>query len=383
MPTITSSNPLLQRDAESNSSSLFYQQTAAELLEEGGWTPMTCTAMSKTKAVARLPSSASLCSINEEENEKESASSTLDTTPVPPQAIVNTPVAEVKEAQPAKVTAEPQQEPKKVDPDHYNMSDVPLPKGYSVRQLRALAENNGKGAVQKLMKLATETEGWIPNGTHKGVACEMKNVGEDNMFVCRGTVNFGSKFNAFDFLDYIRNWDSIQQYDPMFSEGRILCEFDWATAVTYMSFKGMLLFDGRDFVTSAHAEVVDERTVAQAATAFELWPEAQAPSNGKRSVRMNVAMAGFVLKHLEDGTLQVTSVMVADLKLKLPKKVMEKAPFLVDQPAALGKIKTLMYKEGVKVNPLRPWDLVEKVKPLAGDVRTEAEAVRRKYHVRA
>uniref|UniRef100_A0A0G4G6S8 START domain-containing protein n=1 Tax=Chromera velia CCMP2878 TaxID=1169474 RepID=A0A0G4G6S8_9ALVE len=296
--------------------------------------------MIKIKDTASAP--VSVCTVAVDESDHESAGSTLGSQESP-QVPNLTPVAQGEQLwegpeRATQMKAEQRVRPH-TDPDAYIMSDVPLPRGYSVRQLRELAESNGKGAVQRIMKLATETEGWVSNGTHKGVTCEMKPTGDDHYFVCRGRLNFGTKFNAFDFIDFIHKWENARKYDHMLSEGPSM------------------------------------------STSFDAWPEPQAPSTGKRAVRMHVATAGYVFRHLEDGSMEVTTLMVADMKVKLPKKVMDRAPFLTEQPSSLGKIKALMYKEGVRVNPLRPWDLVASLKPLAEDVRTETEAVRRKYHI--
>mmetsp|Transcript_12749 Transcript_12749/g.24822 ORF Transcript_12749/g.24822 Transcript_12749/m.24822 type:complete len:425 (-) Transcript_12749:257-1531(-) len=87
--------------------------------------------------------------------------------------------------------------------DSYFTSDIPLPKGIPVRELRELAEKNSRGAPEALYEFLFNENGWAPNGTHKGVVCERMEVEGNEWLGCRGKMNLGKAIDPLDIRDIL------------------------------------------------------------------------------------------------------------------------------------------------------------------------------------
>lgn len=140
-----------------------------------------------------------------------------------------------------------------------------------------------------------------------------------------------------------------------------------------MAFRGMLIYAGRDFKKVSYTKQLDKNTVVQAViSAGDAWPD---PSHRSRKlVRATAHIGGHVFRVLEDGSLEVTFVMQADFHVPgIPRLLLLNAPFMIDMPATLGKLKKMMYEHPnpsvfYKVN--RPWRRIKELAPLKEDERT-------------
>eukprot|EP00745_Piridium_sociabile_P023960 TRINITY_DN37546_c1_g1_i1.p1 TRINITY_DN37546_c1_g1~~TRINITY_DN37546_c1_g1_i1.p1 ORF type:complete len:170 (+),score=17.53 TRINITY_DN37546_c1_g1_i1:3-512(+) len=158
--------------------------------------------------------------------------------------------------------------------------------------------------------------------------------------------------SPWDFVDFLRDWEAKKKWDDSYAQGACLCEFDYYNAVVWMMFKGLMMYDSRDFVQACYTHVVKPGTILQLGVSTTLYPEPQLPK--KRSVRADLINGGFLCDTLADGTLQVTFVAQVDLKVKAPAAVIARMPFFLDQPLCLANIKVYIERDGVKPRPNRP-----------------------------
>ncbi|CEM31542.1 unnamed protein product [Vitrella brassicaformis CCMP3155] len=230
-----------------------------------------------------------------------------------------------------------------------------LPTEAVLRRIRDALAAKKEAAVAEFLQYAKGMNGWIDCGTIKGARVQRREFHDGLPPMIRGTVNFGSKFTPWDFLDFLRDWDAKKATDDQFGQGACLCEFDYYTAVAWMMFKGMMMYEPRDFIQALYTHVVAPGTVAQVAVSTDDYPE---PSGlpKRKAVRAKMILAGFLCESLPDGTMDVTLLAQVELKVKVPNAVISRMPFFLEQPAGLVKARKYMEKNGVKRKTNRPTD---------------------------
>mmetsp|Transcript_12757 Transcript_12757/g.24844 ORF Transcript_12757/g.24844 Transcript_12757/m.24844 type:complete len:173 (+) Transcript_12757:811-1329(+) len=159
----------------------------------------------------------------------------------------------------------------------------------------------------------------------------------------------------------------LGKIDVQFGEGRVLCDFDYGLGVVYQYFKGypFLFVDGRDMVQSCHTKMLDERTIVYAVRSLHTWPEEQKPTKAKKVVRMDVEIAGLVMRILDDGSIEGRMGMKMCPHLKgMPRKVMDNLPIMIDFPTQMSRCKTMMEQKGFKkiAAANRPKEILDAVK---------------------
>jgi len=238
----------------------------------------------------------------------------------------------------------------------YYKNEGPLPEKFDPVASRALLESHKADMVKTLLRLAEESEGWSSSGVTKGVLVEKKDT--DTFPVSRGTYNFGDRFGPFDVVEYLR-YKGLD-WDPLMLDFKGLIEFDYFLAISYLAFKGMMMYEGRDFKNLAWLQVVSPDCVVQVCKGWEAWPD-PSPLPKKNLVRGNLVICGHVMKRLGDGTLQVTSVIQPDMKVNVPKAFYKAAPFMTDAHVNMVKMKELMYSKGLTPHPLRPTQMLKEL----------------------
>eukprot|EP00745_Piridium_sociabile_P028537 TRINITY_DN45_c0_g1_i1.p1 TRINITY_DN45_c0_g1~~TRINITY_DN45_c0_g1_i1.p1 ORF type:complete len:379 (-),score=24.99 TRINITY_DN45_c0_g1_i1:159-1295(-) len=234
----------------------------------------------------------------------------------------------------------------------YSDSDLPhlLHKENILRDVkqRMIAERSDK--CRDALHLFTDKKNWNVVGTNKGVFIEKSDV-HNTLPMIRGTLNFG-KITPWELVDFLRDWEAKKKWDDSYSKGACLCEFDYYHAIVWTMYKGIMMYDSRDFVQACYTHVVKPGTVLQLGVSTTIYPEPVLPK--KKSVRADLINGGFLMDTLPNGTLQVTFVAQVDLKVKAPASVIARMAFFLDQPLCLAHVKAAIDRDGVRPRPNRP-----------------------------
>ncbi|CEM00045.1 unnamed protein product [Vitrella brassicaformis CCMP3155] len=121
-------------------------------------------------------------------------------------------------------------------------------------QLRSFCRDTAQAHCERADELLSSTEGWVNNGILQGIQTERLDV-PDLPPIFRGSIDIpcgdgGVTFEAaFDYMQH--NLERRKEIDPMAEDMLVLSHYEGDAVIAYQSFKGMLSFPGRDFVTVA------------------------------------------------------------------------------------------------------------------------------------
>eukprot|EP01067_Filipodium_phascolosomae_P001113 Filipodium_phascolosomae@DN1784_c0_g1_i2.p1 len=201
--------------------------------------------------------------------------------------------------------------------------------------------NIGQEAVEGLKNLLA-TSKWKPQNKDKEAfsICTASGGANKKFHVIKATKNLG-KVSFHSVVALLEKVQTKKYFDDSFLEGYHLKYFNEDVGLLYHRYQGMMGVPGRNFVCVAYIERYnnastscgnEERTVI-AIKSTEL------PRNVENflkndTVRAEIILAGYEVKKLQDGTVEVTAISQVDLK--------SSAPSFVQNGIQLNQMKNLM-----------------------------------------
>ena len=141
--------------------------------------------------------------------------------------------------------------------------------------------------------------------------------GEGNITGLSGNVEWPAPFESM--MHLWSNEDTMKGFNPMLDKLIVLEEIDANTQIALLSFHGMLIVSGREFLVMIRRHTFEDGS--QGLISFSIDEYANSPEVGKGKVRADMVIGGWHFKPISEDKTIVTNLAINDLKGSIPKFV--------------------------------------------------------------